>query len=74
MKAIKKLIPLAVLVMFLVVPSLLIAQPPPDPCPDPQLPDCPIDSGLVLLIAAAVLIALKKAFDYKKKVYIQIPS
>ncbi len=73
MKAIKKLIPLAVLVIFLVVPSLLIAQPT-DPCPDPGAPDCPIDSGLVLLIAAAVLIALKKAIDYKKKLYIQIPS
>ena len=39
-----------------------------DPGCDPILPcPCPIDDGVLLLIAFAVLIALKKAYDYKKQ-------
>lgn len=40
-----------------------IAQdpPPPDGCIDPLDPDCPIDGGLVFLIAAGVGIAAKNA-------------
>ena len=36
------------------------------PCPDPKLPDCPIDSNLIILVIGAFVIAAKKAFDYNK--------
>ncbi len=66
MKKLRRLISIVIIIAFLVIPSILIAQPPPDPCPDPMDPDCPIDSGLVFLMAAVILIALKKAYDFKK--------
>ena len=53
---------LAGLIIFL--PIHLMAQPP-DPCTDPLDP-CPIDSNLVVLIAVALAIAAKKAYDFKK--------
>ena len=37
-----------------------------NPCPDPKLPDCPIDSNLIILVIGAVVIAAKKAVDYNK--------
>ncbi|MEQ1554284.1 MAG: hypothetical protein ABL929_08910 [Ferruginibacter sp.] len=44
-------------------PLNLHAQDPDDPCTDPADP-CPIDNGVVLLIAASVVIAAKKAYDF----------
>jgi hypothetical protein len=38
-----------------------IDPPPPDECADPLDPACPIDGGLVLLIAAGVGIGTKNA-------------
>jgi hypothetical protein len=69
MKFMKKSIVFGFLVMVMAfIPSVLQAQidPPPDPCPDPGDPDCPIDSGVVLLMAGAVAIAAKKTYDYKR--------
>jgi hypothetical protein len=40
--------------------NMAMAPFPPDPCTDPRLP-CPIDDGVVLLIAAAVGLAALKA-------------
>ena len=40
---------------------------PGDPGCDPLDPYCPIDGGLSLLIAAAVGIGAKKAYDAKKR-------
>ena len=39
---------------------------PPDPGCDPLDPLCPIDGGLSLLIAAAIGVGAKKAYDSKK--------
>lgn len=44
-----------------------IAQGPGDPGCDPLDPYCPIDGGLSLLIAAAVGVGAKKAYDAKKR-------
>lgn len=42
-----------------------------DPNCDPADPTCvPLDNGVILLIGVAVLIALKKAYDYKKSLAI----
>lgn len=51
---------------IVIVPFTSMAQPP-DPCPDPNAPDCPIDSNLALLVVAATGVAAKKAYDHKKK-------
>ena len=50
--------------VFFVMPIQLFAQPV-DPCTDPTDP-CPIDSNLIVLVTAALAIAAKKAYDYKK--------
>jgi hypothetical protein len=56
-----------VLLMLVGSPCVMIAQgPPPDPCPDNTLPDCPIDSGVVVLCGAVLLVAFKKTYDYQK--------
>jgi len=64
----KKIISFIVVFVFLLFcdPLNTLAQPA-DPCPDPSLGDCPIDSNVYFLIAAAVVIAAKKTYDYKKK-------
>ena len=50
---------------MLVMPAILMAQPGPvDLCPDPQYPDCPIDSGTVILIVTVIAVAFLKT--YKK--------
>ena len=49
-------------------PIYIFAQTPPNPCPDPVLGDCPIDSNLVVLVIGAVVIAAKKAYDYNKNI------
>ncbi len=67
MKFMKKSIVFGFLAMVMaILPGVLQGQPPPDPCPDPSAPDCPIDSGVLLLIVGAVAIAAKKTYDYKK--------
>ena len=64
MKLIKQITLGFLVVVFLLIPHILLAQPI-DPCTDPQDP-CPIDSNLIVLFVAAVLIAAKKAYDFKK--------
>ena len=64
MKLIKQITLVFLAVLFLLIPHILFAQPI-DPCTDPADP-CPIDSNLIFLFVAAVLIAAKKAYDFKK--------
>jgi hypothetical protein len=67
MKMLKKIICFSLFVFLMVMPSFLMAQPDPDPsdlCPNPRDPECPIDNGTVLLIAAVIGIASVKAFKY----------
>ncbi len=52
---------------FNFVPAISFAQDPDDPCTAPEDP-CPIDSGVVLLIASVVAIAAKKTYDYRNAV------
>jgi len=58
------------LTLFLCSPALVKAQfdDPQPPCvgPDPQTGECPIDSGLLLLIAAGAGYGIKKALDSRK--------
>ena len=51
-------------VVFLSTSNQVFAQPI-DPCTDPADP-CPIDSNLIVLFVAIVLIAAKKSYDFKK--------
>ena len=37
-----------------------------NPCPDPSLRDCPIDSNIFVLVIGVIVIAAKKAYDYNK--------
>ena len=58
-----------IIVMFAVtfiLPATSLAQEPEDPCPIP-LEACPIDTNLYFLFAAAIIIAAKKTYDYKKR-------
>ena len=54
------------LIMFVCLPALVKAQP--DPCGDPQNPDeqCPIDSGLLILIGIGAGYGIKKVVDSRK--------
>lgn len=54
---------LFILITIFTVPLNLFAQPV-DPCTDPADP-CPIDSNIVFLVVAAVIIAAKKAYSFK---------
>lgn len=53
------------LIMFISSPVLVKADP---PCvgPDPQTGECPIDSGLLLLIVAGAGYGIKKVVDSRK--------
>jgi hypothetical protein len=63
MKILKRIIFISVVMLVsTLVPLASHAQV--DPCTDPADP-CPIDSGVVFLIGAVILIAAKKAYDYK---------
>lgn len=53
------------------LPSKSNAQPI-DPGCDPLDPACPIDGGVSLLIAAAIGIGAKKAYNQKKKDTVEI--
>ena len=55
------------LFLFLSNPILGVAQGMANPCPDPKLGDCPIDSNLYLLIVAAIFFAAIKAFYIKNE-------
>jgi hypothetical protein len=55
------------MIAFAFVPAISFAQDPEDPCTAPEDP-CPIDSGVVLLMAAVVGIAAKKTYDYRNAV------
>ena len=46
------------------LPGQLFAQPI-DPCTDP-VDGCPIDNNIIVLITAALAVAAKKAYNYKK--------
>ena len=54
------------LFLFLCNPMLGLAQPL-NPCPDPKLGDCPIDSNLYLLVVAAIFFAARKAYYIKNE-------
>lgn len=55
------------LLVSMVLSTSAMAQPGGDENPncDPVI-GCPIDNGVLFLITVVVLIALKKAYDYKK--------
>jgi hypothetical protein len=67
MKIKKIIIPFVIIAVLFFMPSILRAQPPtPDNlCPDPKDPDCPLDSGTILLMATAIGIAGIKAFKFR---------
>ena len=65
MKLIKRITFLGFLAGFLfLMPCQLFAQPI-DPCTDP-VDGCPIDNNIIVLITAALAVAAKKAYNYKK--------
>lgn len=53
------------LLIFISLPSLVHAQI--DPSCDPQDPGCPIDGGLILLLAAGAGYGIKKMRNSQKK-------
>ena len=52
------------LCIFLCLPTFVHAQP--DGCPDPDISDCPIDSGLLILITIGAAYGIKKVVDSRK--------
>ena len=63
------------LILFVCSPALVSAQEDP-PCvgPDPQTGECPIDSGLLLLIAAGAGYVIKKVVDSRKAATLEIAA
>lgn len=53
------------LLIFICIPVFLQAQP--DPNCDPGDPRCPIDGGLVFLLAAGAAYGIKKVRDSRKR-------
>jgi len=53
-------------VMFSLIPLLLLAQPCPGGGPE-EYPNCPIDGGISLLLAAGVGYGVKRYRDARKK-------
>ena len=53
----------ALTIAIIIFPYFTMAQTDPGPCPD-----CPIDNGLVLLIAVGLLYGMKKYWAFTKKV------
>jgi hypothetical protein len=67
----KYLLGLQFLLVLMVLSISAVAQPGGDGDPgcDPVDPTCvPFDNGILFLIAIVMLIALKKAYDYKKSI------
>jgi len=62
------------LILFLCSPALVKADPGDPPCvgPDPQTGECPIDSGLLLLIAVGAGYGIKKVVDSRKAATLKI--
>ncbi len=60
----KWLFPIIALIVFILLPSLVMAQPP-DGGGDPDA--VPIDGGLSMLLAAGVGYGVKKIRDHRKK-------
>ena len=59
-------LPICLLVIcFLFLPTLLHADPG-DPCNDPALKPCPIDGGLIALLAVGVVYGIKKVWQVRK--------
>jgi hypothetical protein len=54
------------LFIFICSPVLVKADDPPCVGPDPMTGECPIDSGLLILIAIGAAYGLKKVVDSKK--------
>ncbi|MEO7263454.1 MAG: hypothetical protein ABIW38_01015 [Ferruginibacter sp.] len=65
MKHFNKFLPYFIIYVLALSPLITSAQPP-DPCDDVDLPPCPIDGGLSLLIAAGIGIGAKKAYNKKR--------
>lgn len=66
MKKIVTLSATAIIFICMMFFSFTAAAEPEDPCTDPADP-CPIDSNVILLIGAAIVVAGKKSYDYRKK-------
>lgn len=64
MKSNKYICVLAVSILFSFMPAIVRAQ---DPTCNPDDPSCPLDSGVFILIIAAVGIALKKYWESRKR-------
>ena len=55
-------------IAFSLLPYIMMAQNGPgDPCGGPGLPECPIDGGISLLLAAGVGYGVKRYRDARKK-------
>lgn len=65
MRIIKRIAIVIVFVAFVVASPYKIFAQPVDPCTDPVDP-CPIDSNIVVLVIAALVIAAKKTYDSKR--------
>lgn len=59
--------------IFICSPAVVKAQFGDPPCvgPDPQTGECPIDSGLLILIAIGAAYGIKKAVDSRKATVIE---
>ncbi|MVN21821.1 hypothetical protein [Mucilaginibacter arboris] len=56
----------AIILLVLINTVALKAQSPGTPCGDPDL-DCPIDTPVILLVAAVLFLTVKKMTDAKQK-------
>jgi hypothetical protein len=62
------LLALTLVLFWVIIPQVLLAQPPPDPVP------VPIDGGASIFAAAAGAYGLKKLYDRRKKGQSQEPD
>jgi hypothetical protein len=62
------LAPICIVLAFVFLPSVLLAQGPGNPGPDPDPgTSIPFDGGISMLIAAGIGYASKKAYDKRKE-------
>ena len=66
MKNIKKTVLLS---LTAIISTLNLLAQPENPCPDPLDP-CPIDNGVLFLIAVVMLVAIKKIVDAKRNMVV----